>query len=139
MARGIYYLMHRSSAGTRKNENEMGINWNKYSLFKLPNQNRRFEYIPRYYDERKETLQKKIKQAQIEKEHLDKGDLERVINFREQMNDSWRNGDEVKSQRFRSNIRLIIILGVIIIAFYYLFLGLDVGAEGIDENIDKLR
>jgi|SRR5210317_1420438 len=117
----------------------MGINWNNYSLFKLPNQNRRFEYIPRYYDERKETLQKKIKQAQIEKEHLDKGDVERVINFREQMNDSWRNGDEVKSQRFRSNIRLIIILGVIIIAFYYLFLGLDVGAEGIDENIDKLR
>lgn len=123
----------------RKKEKEMGINWNNYSLFKLPNQHRRFEYVPRYYDERKETLQKKIKQAQLEKEHLEKGEVERVISFRDEMQNSWRNGDEVKSQRLRSNIRLIVILGLIIIAFYYLFMGLDVGAEGIDENINNLR
>ena len=117
----------------------MGLNWNRFNLFKLPNRHRRFEYIPRYYDERKETLQKKIRQAEIAKANGEVSDSERTINFREEMRDSWRNSDEIKTQRLRSNIRLIVILGIIIIAFYYLFIGLDVGAEAIDENIDKLR
>jgi hypothetical protein len=117
----------------------MGMNWNRFNMFKLPNRHRRFEYIPRYYDERKETLEKKIRQAEIAKANGEVSDSERAINFREEMRDSWRNSDEIKTQRLRSNIRLIVILGIIIIAFYYLFIGLDVSAEAIDENIDKLR
>jgi len=117
----------------------MGMNWNRFNLFKLPNRHRRFDYIPRYYDERKETIQKKIRQAEIEHAKGQATDSERIINFREEMRDNWHNSDEIKTQRIRSNIRLIVILGIIIIAFYYIFIGLDVGANAIDENIDKLR
>ena len=40
------------------------MNWNRMSLVKLPDRHKRFEYIPRYYDPRKEELNKKIEQAE---------------------------------------------------------------------------
>ncbi|MEX1003328.1 MAG: hypothetical protein WDZ35_14510 [Crocinitomicaceae bacterium] len=98
------------------------MNWNKYSLFKLPNRHRRFEYIPRYYDPQKEQLEKKVKAA----EATSKGDKDyrREISFRQHTADKWGN-TEFKSQAMRSNVRLIIIFIIVLIAVYFLYQMLD--------------
>tara|TARA_R110002050_G_scaffold77358_1_gene165080 strand:- start:21 stop:335 length:315 start_codon:yes stop_codon:yes gene_type:complete len=104
-------------------------------MFKLGNRHKRFEYVPRYYDPRKEALEKKIKQAQAEaKGTKDNDNIAREIKFKSTIEDRW--GDlNVKKQRSNSNLRLILILGVIIGIFYYLFVGID--AAGM--LIEKLK
>lgn len=102
----------------------------RFSLFKLPKAYRRFEYTPRYYDPRKEELKRKVEQYN----KTNSGDTEaysREINFRSNTEDRWGNS-EYKTQSVRSNIRLIIILGIILVAFYYLFIGLDIAGPAID-------
>lgn len=107
------------------------MNWNRFSLFKLPNQHRRFEYIPRYYDPRKEELEKKIKAA--EKSSENSGNQRREISFRQQTADKWGN-NEFKMQAMRSNIRLVVIFIVVLIVFYYLYQYLDDAAYFLDSQ-----
>ncbi|MBD3638309.1 MAG: hypothetical protein HUJ25_13235 [Crocinitomicaceae bacterium] len=114
------------------------MNWNKYSLFKLPNKHRRFEYVPRYYDPRKEELEKKIKAAEREA-NLTKGkdvEMRREISFRQRTSDHWGNS-EFKSKMMNTNIRLIVILGIALIGFYFLFEHLDGWAYFLDEKTGK--
>ncbi|MDA7803028.1 hypothetical protein N8987_00440 [Crocinitomix sp.] len=114
------------------------MNWNRLSLFKLPNRHKRFEYVPRYYDPKKEALKDKINRAKQEATIDDNGKFARDIKFRADTAARWGNS-EYKSQSMRSNIRLIIILMLVIVTFYYLFIGLDIAGMGIDENLDKLK
>ncbi len=111
------------------------MDWNRLSIFKLPNKHKQFNYHPRYYNERKESLNKKIK---IYKEN--EGDTEpkeiterkvREIKFQADMTDNWGNSYR-KSQSLKSNIRLIIILVVILAVFFYLFMGLETA-----QNVNK--
>ncbi len=115
-----------------------GMNWNRFSLFKLPNRHKRFDYVPRYYDAEKESLLKKLKQA--EKENLldENGKYAREIKFKAKVENKWGNSD-YKAQSMRSNVRLIVILGVVIVLFYYIFVGLDGIGYFLDENLDKLK
>jgi len=114
------------------------MNWNKFGLFKLPNRHKRFEYIPRYYNEQKETLQQKIDLAKKQNLVTEDGSYIRGIKFRAKIADKWGNSDYKKQTR-KSNVRLIIILGIIIVVFYYVFIGLDGLGLFIDENLDKLN
>jgi cytochrome c-type biogenesis protein CcmH/NrfG len=107
------------------------MNWNRFSLFKLPNKHRRFEYIPRYYDPRKEELEKKVKAAQ--KKPGEEDGQRREISFRQQTADKWGN-TEFKMQAMRSNIRLIVIFIIVLIAFYYLYQYLDDAAYFLDNQ-----
>lgn len=109
------------------------MNWNRISLFKLPNRHKRFEYVPRYYDADKEALQRKIDQANREAGLTATGNHSREIEFRSQIQSKWGHS-EYKLASMRSNIRLIVILGLLLIAVYYIFIGLDLGAGLIDEN-----
>ena len=111
------------------------MDWNRLSMFKLANKHKRFEYVPRYYDPRKEALEKKIKKAQAEAEGNNNNEnIAREIKFKSTIEDRW--GDlNVKKQRSNSNLRLILILGIIIGIFYYLFIGID--AAGM--MIEKLK
>ena len=97
------------------------MNWNKMSLFKLPSKSREFNFHPRYYDERKERLQKKIELYSGENKSEDRI---RSIKFRADLEDQWGN-NSYKSQAFRANIRLLVILALILALFYYIFIGLD--------------
>jgi hypothetical protein len=113
------------------------MDWNRLSLFKLPNRHKRFEYVPRYFDPQKEELRKKLRQAEIENGgDVDVKKLKREIQFKSKIENKWGNS-ELKSQKMRSNIRLIIIFICLIIAFYYIFKGLDVMGLFIDENLRK--
>ncbi|MFK8037222.1 MAG: hypothetical protein AB8B74_02945 [Crocinitomicaceae bacterium] len=97
------------------------MNWNKMSLFKMPSKSRDFNFHPRYYDERKERLNKKVELYSGENKSEDRM---RTIKFRAELEDSWGN-NTFKKQTIRSNVRLIIILAIIIALFYYLFGGID--------------
>lgn len=114
------------------------MNWNRFSLFKLPNRHKRFDYVPRYYDPRKEILQQKLEQAKRENGEEVEGSAARQIKFKAQLEDKWGNSD-FKAQNMRSNIRLIVILGCVIALFYYIFIGLDGLGYFIDNNLDKLK
>ncbi|WP_070138321.1 hypothetical protein [Crocinitomix algicola] len=114
------------------------MDWNRLSIFKLPNRHKRFDYTPRYYDPRKEALKEKVKRAEMENGVDEDGTYAREVKFKADMAERWGNS-EFRTQSFRSNIRLIIILAIVVLAFYYLFIGLDVAGVAIDENIDKLK
>jgi hypothetical protein len=100
------------------------MNWNKISLFKMPKEYRRFEFTPRYYDARKEALDKKIAQYEAINNPEAASAYRREISFRANAGDRWKSTD-FKAQTMRSNIRLLIILGAILFVFYLLFNGLD--------------
>ena len=111
------------------------MDFNRLSMFKLPNKHKRFEYVPRHYDERKEALKKKIEQA----ERINKGELSnqsrREISFRAKTEDKWGNSD-YKSASMRQNLRLIIILGILVAAVYFIFIGID--SNQIEPVLEKL-
>ncbi|MCG8575159.1 MAG: hypothetical protein MI810_09770 [Flavobacteriales bacterium] len=108
------------------------MKWGRVSLFKLPNQHRRFEYIPRYYDPRKESLKKKIQEAKGEGLVDEEGKYAREISFRAKVQDKWGNS-EYRSKSMSSNVRLLLILGVMIVVVYYIFQALDFGGSAIDQ------
>jgi len=100
------------------------MDWNKISLFKMPKSYRRFDYTPRHFDPRKEALNQKIAYYEKLNSNEDLEQIKREITFKSNVDDRWGHSD-YKAQAMRSNIRLLIILGVILAVFYYLFLGLD--------------
>ena len=108
------------------------MKWGRMSLFKLPNQHRRFEYVPRYYDPKKDALKKKIARANKEGVLDDEGKFAREINFRAKAQDKWGNS-EFRSKSMSANIRLILILGVLFVVVYYIFQALDFGGAAVDQ------
>ena len=108
------------------------MDFNKLSLFKLPNKHKRFDYVPRYYDERKEKLKNKIAAYEQESNVSSDERVRREISFREKTSDRWGN-DEYKSASMRQNLRLILILAGLAVVVYYIFMGI----EGIEPLIDK--
>jgi len=100
------------------------MDWNKFSLFKLPKSYRRFDYTPRYYDARKEALNQKVAQYERLNSEEESAQYKREITFKSNADDHWGHSD-YKAQATRSNIRLLIILGIVLAVFYYLFIGLD--------------
>lgn len=96
----------------------------RFKLFKTPN-HRRFDYNPRYYDERKEELERKIKRHQAMKELS--GEDEEALRARYRMqqtiDDKWK--PNYRKQSSRSTMRLIIVLGVLFFLAYLLFLRID--------------
>lgn len=92
-------------------------------FFKLP-KIKRFEYRPRYYDERKEALEYRIKQIKLEMgikdDDPDAGKFTKEIHavrIKGQMRSNFKkNRRAVK----RSNIRLLIILLVLFALAYYI-------------------
>lgn len=89
----------------------------KFSIFRPPSQYKRFEYTPQFYDPEKEARDKRMKQlaAADDMEAIRKG--EKPISFRH----GSRRGGDYKSQLLKSNLRLFLILGAIILVLYYLF------------------
>ena len=86
------------------------------SFFKI-NKPRRFNFYPRYYDERKEKLQERIKKAEEEL-----GIKSETSNIRTLQKGAMRGYfPRTKRVRRTSNIRLIIIIVILLLISYYLF------------------
>jgi hypothetical protein len=91
-------------------------------LFNTKIQNKRFDFMPRYYDERKERLELKRKQFQ-ENENLTEN--ERVTAMREQLKENWSHGKVRQQANYQANFRILILIGVIVVLGYFIFNGLD--------------
>jgi hypothetical protein len=104
------------------------MNWSQLSVFKMPSKYRRYSFQPRYYDERKEALKKKIEREA----RLTDSPSSRDIKFKAELEQTWGNTDR-KSQVLKSNLRLLVILIIIMCAVYYVFAAMD-GAEEIINN-----
>lgn len=84
----------------------------------------RFEYRPRYYDERKERLERKKELYR----RNDEGTLtedERRSMLRENLRENWGHGKLRESQVRWSNIRVLILIGVLLALGYFIFYGMD--------------
>ncbi|MFA5573890.1 MAG: hypothetical protein WC994_02420 [Brumimicrobium sp.] len=101
--------------------------------FMKVNKHKTFNYTPRYYDERKEKIQKiKEKYKNLE----DISGEERKSILRENIRSSWSEAHSAQSKSSKSaNIRLIIILlGLLLLASYILGYVDMFTAEVIDLN-----
>ena len=96
-------------------------------------QNRRFDYNPRYYDERKESLaQKKEYYEKMKSGEL--SDDERRSAFRDNFKSELSRGEYRQGQNRSSNIRVIVLIVVIVALGYFVLNGLD----GVDTIVNKL-
>jgi hypothetical protein len=86
-------------------------------FFRLP-RHRIFSYEPIYYDERKEELEKKIKNIEAEiKAEANNANVSRLK--KGQLNRYFK---EVKRKKVQSNTRLVIILLALILLSYIIFI-----------------
>ena len=87
------------------------------SFFKI-NKHKEFNFIPRYYDQQKEKLEKRIKSIEQEM-GVKEGEAYRPTIRKGQMS-NYFNRKKGKAQK-QSNIRLIIILMVLFLISFFLF------------------
>jgi len=99
--------------------------FSKIKLVKV-HQHRRFDFTPRYYDERKERLQKR--EEEIAKELGLEGteNKRREINFRAKLDVDGGIAGHRRRAQSKSNIRLVIILVGLLAVAYYLIRSMDV-------------
>ena len=98
--------------------------------FMKVNRHKRFDYTPRYYDERKERI-KKMQKAYSEEDNLTI--TEQEARLRDKMHSAWQFEKSYTQQSKAANIRLIIILVVLLLATYFILDYVDMfAAEVID-------
>jgi len=86
--------------------------------------NRRYDYTPMYFDERKERLEAKKKQyARMENGEMT--DEERRAIFKSNMRNEWSRAEYRKKARSSANLRTFILVLVIIALGYFIFNGVD--------------
>jgi len=96
----------------------------KFKFLNNTLQNRKFDYNPRYYDERKERLEHR--KAQFDR--LESGEMsaeERRAILRESMRNEWTRADYRQRQQRSSNIRILILVAIILVLGYFLFYGVE--------------
>lgn len=87
-------------------------------------QPKRFDYSPRYYDERKERLElKKAEYQRLRDEEINPEEREAML--RQNMKESWSRAQHNQQQRYNANIRTILIIVVILALGYFIFNGMD--------------
>lgn len=93
----------------------------------------RFEYRPRYYDERKERLERK-KAMYRSAEEGTLTEEERRSMLKENIRDNWARGHHRQNQLRWANFRVLILVAVLLALGYFVFFGLD-SVDKIVENI----
>lgn len=96
----------------------------KFKFLNNTLQNRKFDYQPMYYDERRERIQKKKEQLR----RAEAGEMtpeERRELLRESMRGEWERADYRQRQTRSSNVRIFTLILVLLGLFYFLFFGID--------------
>jgi hypothetical protein len=94
---------------------------------------RKFQFMPRFYDERKELLQQKVTQY----EAMENGELspdQRKTILRRNLNETWSRSQHASKQKSSANIRVIILIILIVGLGYFIFNGVD----DVDTVVNKL-
>ena len=87
-------------------------------------QHQRYQYNPRYYDERKERLNVKKKQYE-ELNQSDVSDEKRKEIFRDNIQGEWNRAQYRQNQQRTSNYRVLLLIGIILVLGYFIFNGVD--------------
>lgn len=96
----------------------------KFKFLNNTLQNRKFDYNPRYYDERKERLARKQEQF----ERIESGEMsaeDRRALLRESMRNEWTRADYRQRQQRSSNIRIFMLVLILLALGYFLLFGID--------------
>ena len=88
--------------------------------FMRVNSHKRYGYVPRYYNERKERLNAMISQYEEDSEY-EQDSAEYRAKIKQRMERSWNLNAEHSNQSRSANIRLIIILAALIAVTYFIF------------------
>jgi hypothetical protein len=83
---------------------------------------KRFNFSPRYYDERKERIE--LKKIKYQESNLDEHGQRSEI-LRESIQQSWNRGKHIRKQKQSANMRILILIIVIVFLGYFIFNGLD--------------
>lgn len=83
---------------------------------------KRFNFVPRYYDERKERLE--LKKMKYQEKNLDENSRRSEL-FRDSIQHSWNRGKSVRKQKQSANMRIILLIVLIFLLGYFIFNGLD--------------
>lgn len=85
---------------------------------------KKFNYSPRYYDERKERLElKKAQFNRITDENIP--DEERHALLRTHMKENWSRAQHAQQQKSTSNVRILLLIAALLVLGYFVFNGLD--------------
>lgn len=96
-------------------------------------QNKRFEYAPMYYSERKERLERKKEQyAKMEEGELSENERRKF--FKDNMRQEWSRSKVRQVHNRAANIRTLILIVLIVGLGYFIFNGLD----DVDTVVKKL-
>ncbi len=85
--------------------------------FFRPIRNKRFDYTPLYYDERKERMKERLAEAE-RNNNPDAGDY--IPNISGKMRSKYKKDDIVHKNK-ASNIRIMIIIALLVAGVYYFF------------------
>lgn len=87
-------------------------------------ENQRFNYNPMYYDERQERLERKKRQYRsLENEPV--SEERRKELFRENLQEGFSRAKYRQTQQRSSNLRVVILIGIIVVLGYFIFNGVD--------------
>jgi hypothetical protein len=91
----------------------------KIQFLSKVNKYKRFNFVPRYYDERKERLDSLVDKYSKEEETKEEDfDYRRKEAMRLSMSDTWGRGKDILQQKKTGNIRVIlIILGILFLGY----------------------
>ena len=96
----------------------------KFRFLNKTIEHQRFQYNPMYYDERKERLEKKKEQyRKLDEDGV--SDEERTEYFKEKLKENWSRGEYRQSQQRSSNLRILLLIGLILALGYFIFNGVD--------------
>ncbi len=96
----------------------------KFRFLNKTIENQRFDYSPRYYDERKQRLERKKSQYQeLEKEDI--SDYKRKELLRDSIKEGWSRAEYRQSANKSSNIRILILIALLVALGYFIFNGVD--------------
>ena len=89
------------------------------------NRHKKYNYSPRYYDERKERLERLIEKYE-EKEDVDKQSAEYRARMKQRIEQSWEMNSASASSARSANVRLIIILAALLLLTYFILDYVDI-------------
>lgn len=88
--------------------------------FMKVNSHKKYGYVPRYYDERKERLKAMISQYEDDGQ-FEQDSAEYRARMKQRMERNWNLNTEHSTQSRASNVRLIVILVALITVTYFIF------------------
>lgn len=93
----------------------------KFKFLNRSISNKRFDYSPLYYDERKQRLEQKRKY--YEEQALDADQRSEL--FRQNIRENWSHSSYRQEQRRKINIRTFLLIALILALGYLIFSGTD--------------